>query len=94
MNISSKFLLLFSILYIFSCSSSDTSTALKDSKKLGDNSITVHELGDPDRINPLLSATASSTYIESNIFQSLLGRDPVSYELYPLLVKEVRPKML
>lgn len=59
------------------------------SKKAGVNEVVVHELGDPDKINPVLSTSAGSTYIEANIFQSLTGRDPVSYEMKPILAKAV-----
>jgi len=83
-------LLFFVSLFIISCSTTESvNNALKSSKKLNDNSVTIHETGDPDRINPILARVATASNIAPSIFQSLIGRDPVSYDPYPVLVKEV-----
>ncbi len=57
----------------------------ENSKRAGVNEVTIHELGDPDKINPILSSSANSTYIEGNIFQTLLARNPETLELSGLL---------
>lgn len=57
------------------------------SKKAGLNEITIHQLGDPDKLQPITSTSANSTYIQGNIFQTLLGADPVTYEQYGLIAK-------
>ncbi len=46
-----------------------------DSKKAGDNTVTIHEPAEPDFLNPMISGSASSTYIETKIFQALLTID-------------------
>ena len=46
--------------------------AVAVSKKANDASVTIHELGDCDKLNPVLSSSASSTYVEGNIFWALL----------------------
>lgn len=83
-----------SILYILSllilgftaCKSSESgSGGAIESKKAGSNVVTVHELGDPDKINPLTSSNASATYMYGNIFQSLIATDPITYEKSGLL---------
>ncbi len=51
---------------------------LSISKKATDNSVTIHELQDCDKLNPILSSSANSTYVEGNIFYSLLTMDPQS----------------
>ena len=50
-----------------------------------ENIVTIHELDDPDGMNPLTSNAANSEYIQNNIFQKLLVYDPVSLELTPQL---------
>jgi len=61
------------------------------SKKAGVNEVTVHLQGDPDKLNPHTSSNADATYIQQNIFQSLIDQDPVTYEYYGLLATS-RPK--
>ena len=62
---------------LFSCSSPQETTI--------ENIVTIHELDDPDGMNPLTSNAANSEYIQNNIFQKLLVYDPVSLELTPQL---------
>ena len=52
-----------------------------------------HELSDPQMLNPVNSTDASATYIQSNIFQSLLGIDFKTLELIPVLAKS-RPEII
>ncbi len=61
-----------------------TKSAAK-SKKTGDNSVSIHESAEPDQINPIISSSANSTYIESNIFQTLLRINPATLELEGVL---------
>ena len=53
------------------------------SKKANDPSVTIWELGDPDRLNPLTSTSAGSRYIQNNIFSRLLEYDPKTMQLAP-----------
>ncbi len=50
--------------------------------------LVMHELSDPEQLNPLTSNDASASAILQNIFQSLLARDPRSLELKPLIATE------
>lgn len=49
------------------------------------NEVIIHELSNADMLNPINSTDASATYIEGNIFQTLLAQDPETYEKYGLL---------
>jgi len=51
-----------------------------ESKKVGDNTVVIHELGDPDYLNPVTSGSAGATYVQTNIFQSLIEIDFKSLE--------------
>lgn len=66
---------------------SDLDYINENSKRAGLNEVIIHELGDPDKINPILSSSANSTYIESNIFQALLSRNPETLELEGMVAK-------
>lgn len=48
----------------------------------------VHELSDPQRLNPITSTDASATYIEYNIFMYLLDVNKETLELNPSLAKQ------
>ena len=63
-----------------------------ESKKAGDNTVTLHELADPDMINPLVSSSANSTYINLNVFQQLLNIDFETLEMEGTLAKS-RPEI-
>lgn len=56
-------------------------------KKANNNTLVVHELGDPDKLNPVTSQGAGSTYIEHNIFMYLLDVDKEKLEIIPWLAK-------
>ncbi|MBP6665151.1 MAG: hypothetical protein KA168_07680 [Chitinophagales bacterium] len=45
------------------------------SKKAGDQTAVLHELADADKLNPLTSSSANSSYMQLNIFQGLLTTD-------------------
>jgi len=51
--------------------------------------LVIHELGDPDKLHPNISSGASSTYIESHIFETLMQMDNYTYELVPVVVSEM-----
>ncbi len=93
----SAFILLFS--FIFSCkpstentkpSNQETATEQYSGKKAGNNTLIVHELSDPDKLNPICSQGAGATYIEHNIFMYLLDTDKEKLEITPWLA-ESRP---
>lgn len=49
------------------------------------NEVIIHELSNADMLNPVNSTDASATYIEANLFQTLLNTDAETYEKYGLL---------
>ena len=51
-----------------------------DPTKAKNPNVTIHELGDCDKLNPILSSSANSTYVESNIFWGLLKMNPKTLE--------------
>jgi peptide/nickel transport system substrate-binding protein len=56
-------------------------------KKAGNATVVIHELSDPDKLNPITSQGASSTYIEHNVFMYLLDVDKEKLEVIPWLAK-------
>jgi peptide/nickel transport system substrate-binding protein len=52
------------------------------------NELIIHELSDPDKLNPLTSQGAGSSYIEHSIFMYLLDTDKERLEVIPWLAKE------
>ena len=78
-----NFLIIFLIFLAFSCSNEE--------KEDRGNIIIIHELGDPDKIQPSNSTSANSTYIEGNIFMTLGGSESTPpFEKYGFLA-ESRP---
>lgn len=61
-------------------------------KKAGNNTLVVHELSDPDKLNPITSTGAGATYIEHNVFMYLLDVDKEKLDVVPWLAKE-RPRI-
>ncbi|GIV33421.1 MAG: peptide-binding protein [Chitinophagales bacterium] len=55
------------------------------SKREGVKEVIIHELSDCDKLNPLTSTDASSTYVEYNIFMYLLDINKETLELNPSL---------
>lgn len=68
-------------------SSSDGASKVK-SKKMGNNTIVLHDLADADGLNPLTSSSANGFYIQSNIFQNLIGIDFETLQPYGQLAKD------
>jgi len=96
-----KYLSLASLLIVFvsfsACvgdggSSSSNSSKEVISKKAGVNEVSIHELGDFDKIHPVLYTAAATNYVCGKIFQSLLTTDQETYELAPMLAVS-RPKI-
>ncbi|MDX2001573.1 MAG: ABC transporter substrate-binding protein [Chitinophagales bacterium] len=54
-------------------------------KKGNTNEVIIHELADPDKLNPVNSTSAGATYIEYNIFMYLLDVDKEKLEVNPSL---------
>ena len=54
--------------------------------------VVVHELSDPEDMNPLTGSDASNTYINNNMFYRLLEYDPETHEIRPMLAKS-RPEI-
>jgi peptide/nickel transport system substrate-binding protein len=52
-------------------------------KNAAPGTVTIWELGDPDRLNPITSTSASSRYIQNCIFSRLLEFDPLTMKLVP-----------
>lgn len=69
-------------------STEDFSKLAYNGKKAGNNTLVVHELSDPDKLNPITSTGAGATYIEHNIFMYLLDIDKDKLEVIPWLAKE------
>lgn len=64
--------LLVMALFFTACTSGGGDNETVVSKKIGDNTVVVHELSDPDYLNPTISGSANATYIQADIFQQLL----------------------
>lgn len=73
------------------CKNETDCTKIK-SKREGNPDVIVHELADPDKLNPATSTSANAQYVENNIFMYLLDVDKEKLEITPSLVKE-RPKV-
>lgn len=56
-------------------------TTESSSTKADDPSVTIWELGDPDKLNPLTSTSAGARYVQNNIFSRLLEYDAKTMEL-------------
>ena len=50
------------------------------------NNVIIHELSDPDKLNPLTSQGAGSNYIEHAIFMYLLDIDKVRFISHLILI--------
>ncbi len=55
----------------------------KIGKKGDDPNVVIHNLGDPDKLNPLTSTSADASYIQQQIYSALLEYDPATLELVP-----------
>lgn len=63
-----------------------------ESKRAGINEVIIHEISSPDKLNPMLSTSANSNFIEGEMFMALLSVDPDSFTYLPGLAKS-RPVM-
>jgi len=54
--------------------------------------LVIHSLSDPEQLNPLTSNDASSSEVNGYIFESLLGRNPRTLELKPVIAA-ARPEI-
>jgi peptide/nickel transport system substrate-binding protein len=68
-----------------SCGGSQNNTNTEKNTKDTVASVIIHNLGDPDKLNPLTSSSADATYIQSQIFSTLLVYDPTTLELAPYM---------
>jgi peptide/nickel transport system substrate-binding protein len=74
----------------FSCEpASEKPTEVTDKPKQeaneGNAELTIHEISDPDGMNPITSHAANALYIQNNIYSKLLVYDPKTLELTPQL---------
>lgn len=60
-------------------------TEVSNENKTGSPELTIHEMDDPDGMNPLTATAANSLYIHNNIYSKLLVYDPQTLELTPQL---------
>lgn len=73
-------------------STDSTNVQISTSKKAGDPNLVIHELSDPDRLNPISSTGAAARYIQYNVFSRLLEFDPENLSLEPQLASK-RPEI-
>ncbi len=59
--------------------------ATETSKKDKVAEVIIHNLGDPDKLNPLTSSSADASYIQAQIFSALLTYDPATLQLAPYM---------
>ncbi|MGB1247685.1 MAG: ABC transporter substrate-binding protein [Chitinophagales bacterium] len=88
----------FLFLGLYACdntSNNDTDEIIQDysmlpygGAKADVNELVVHELSDPDKLNPITSQGAGATYIEHNLFMYLLDVDKENLVPTPWLAKE------
>lgn len=84
------FLLVLSSMLFQACKNSNSNKS--NSKRAGINEVIIHELADPDKLNPITSTSANSTYIENDIFMYLLEADKKTLTIQPALAKS-RPEI-
>jgi peptide/nickel transport system substrate-binding protein len=93
--------LLLALLLLFACDGGDRpDTESRNSKLLEKASaapatgdwLVLHELSDPEQLNPLTSSDATASEVLGYIFESLLTRDPRTLELKPQIAEQ-RPTL-
>ena len=78
---------------ISSCGGSDNaSTGDGDATPVKGDWIVVHELSDPEGLNPLITNDASSSAIFNRVYEKLLEQDFETTDLYPVIA-ETRPSV-
>ncbi len=72
---------------LVACDQTDPNTDKENDQVVSNNKseLSIHEMGDPDGLNPLTSNAANSLYIQNNIFCKLLVYDPQTLKLTPQL---------
>lgn len=63
----------------------DATDTPKQEANEGNAELTIHELSDPDGLNPITSHAANSLYVQNNIYSKLLVYDQQTLELIPQL---------
>ncbi|WP_052597648.1 ABC transporter substrate-binding protein [Aureispira sp. CCB-QB1] len=63
----------------------DKTTEEKQETTEGNAELTIHEISDPDGMNPIISNAANALYIQNNIYSKLLVYDQQTLELSPQL---------
>ena len=73
-------------LQLMGCGSSDNQgeTSKGTSSATAENRVVVHQLSDPDMLNPITNSDAASTAILANIYQKLLNVNQKNLELVPV----------
>jgi peptide/nickel transport system substrate-binding protein len=61
-------------------------------EKAKDFEVRIHTFGDPDKLNPLTSTSADASYIQQQLYSSLLEYDPTTLKFVPQLAKSL-PKI-
>jgi peptide/nickel transport system substrate-binding protein len=74
----------------FSCETApekpgDVANKPKQEANEGNAELTIHEISDPDGMNPMTSSAANALYIQNNIYSKLLVYDQQTLELSPQL---------
>lgn len=74
---------------IIACETNSTGTENENTppkeSSIGNAELTIHEIGDPDGLNPITSSAANSLYIQNNIYCKLLVYNQQTLELSPQL---------
>ena len=63
------------------------SDASQSKTTTGSNEVKIHQLSDPEKLNPLTSTDANASTICANIFESLVTNDLTTYERKAFLIK-------
>jgi len=79
---------------LIACDTSNNNNNTNDSEEDNGGSpvVTIHELDDPDGMNPLATSAANAEYIQNNIFCKLLKYDQSTLKLVPQLAAK-RPEI-
>jgi peptide/nickel transport system substrate-binding protein len=84
-SLSSIGLALSFIFLLVSCDNTAKNNEDNNDNAADKSELNIHELGDPDGLNPITSTAANSLYIQNNLFCKLLVYDPQTLDLVPQL---------
>ncbi len=84
-SLSSIGLALSFIFLLVSCDNTAKNNEDNNDNSADKSELNIHELGDPDGLNPITSTAANSLYIQNNLFCKLLVYDPQTLDLVPQL---------